>query len=754
MTAVLRLGNLTKSGNKAVLKARLVQWLKDWEKGDADARHRYIKLVDFIVYDLIGVDNCQRIIASAFPDPNRRPVIPPQRPRTLPDTNAGTTLDMLQEQARIQAEANRRVQVLQAQSRQPVLPAHEQVQRRPVPPTVRSQMPGMPPQICAEQPAHAQFKQPVVVTPSGKSSVQFDLSMPTAQSATELPFQAVTFPPSPFYQNIKRISQPARFDMHSKGKFIATIRLDLGTQQAIQSSIPTLEYLNSSPYDVLRRDIPPAETVYSVLLFCYPQTNIKTDMQKPIRMEFPSNNIIHVNGKQVVKARWQPPASSKYSVSYPIDLTTYLIRGDHIAGPTISLDFKWDYTPKTCIMELFLSHRIPPLILYKKITEIHLLSPKESKRRFFGGSDSDEVIAQENTVSLRDPLSQAIIRMPVRGGQCSHAKCFDLWTYLTMNEQSPTWACPVCGKSSVADSTGVSIANKIVLRKVPDLQFACKVDITTQPGTKQLMVCGLMKNYLDSCHARGLTDIDTADVTDNGDLVAPKQAEAVVVRNNPTAAANKSLEVIDLTLSDEETENVPLVKRHDTFDTNPTTINLPIGQANVTARVAPTANEAPRLFAAPEISPPSFASLAAQRPPVTNVRTELMNAFVNDQPRFATSNADTYTSSVTAESVVVQPIQVNTEPVVDVSSRRSPTGAVTDSSTSSLPTTSVLAQRNVPHPPLTFMDLLVQSIRTRPASYYNDAPDSGNIDFGLTEEELDYGMEDDNGYDFDDDPYN
>lgn len=33
---------------------------------------------------------------------------------------------------------------------------------------------------------------------------------------------------------------------------------------------------------------------------------------------------------------------------------------------------------------------------------------------------------------------------PIRSRSCNHLQCFDAFTFLTMNEQTPTWSCPVC----------------------------------------------------------------------------------------------------------------------------------------------------------------------------------------------------------------------------------------------------------------------------------------------------------------------
>ena len=36
--------------------------------------------------------------------------------------------------------------------------------------------------------------------------------------------------------------------------------------------------------------------------------------------------------------------------------------------------------------------------------------------------------------------------IPVRGINCDHLQCFDLESYLIMNQQSSVWKCPFCSK--------------------------------------------------------------------------------------------------------------------------------------------------------------------------------------------------------------------------------------------------------------------------------------------------------------------
>lgn len=59
--------------------------------------------------------------------------------------------------------------------------------------------------------------------------------------------------------------------------------------------------------------------------------------------------------------------------------------------------------------------------------------------------DSD-IVATSSVLSLKCPLSTVRIDVPCRSTICSHNQCFDATSFLQLQEQAPTWTCPVCNK--------------------------------------------------------------------------------------------------------------------------------------------------------------------------------------------------------------------------------------------------------------------------------------------------------------------
>ncbi|BBN14066.1 hypothetical protein MPTK1_6g08590 [Marchantia polymorpha subsp. ruderalis] len=64
------------------------------------------------------------------------------------------------------------------------------------------------------------------------------------------------------------------------------------------------------------------------------------------------------------------------------------------------------------------------------------------------GDDSDlEVVAESVSVTLRCPMSGGRIKVAGRFKPCTHMGCFDLNTFVEMNQRARKWQCPICLKN-------------------------------------------------------------------------------------------------------------------------------------------------------------------------------------------------------------------------------------------------------------------------------------------------------------------
>ena len=61
-------------------------------------------------------------------------------------------------------------------------------------------------------------------------------------------------------------------------------------------------------------------------------------------------------------------------------------------------------------------------------------------------ADDADLVATSVIMSLKCPLSTLRISTPCRSSVCTHNQCFDATSFLQLQEQAPTWTCPVCNK--------------------------------------------------------------------------------------------------------------------------------------------------------------------------------------------------------------------------------------------------------------------------------------------------------------------
>lgn len=203
-----------------------------------------------------------------------------------------------------------------------------------------------------------------------------------------------------------------------------------------------------------------------------------------------------------------------------------------------------------------------------------------------------------SVMSLKDPISTMRITLPCRSSICSHNQCFDGSYFLQLQEQAPTWTCPVCNKT-------ISYAALAVDQYVQDILSQ------TSSSTEQVTIepDGAWKSIVqgdDSSAGRGKTqkraaydndsDEDIIEIQDDHmDKVKvelksatpslPRLAqqtpplssrEASISTTSNVRPTNKrpSAAVIDLTLSDDDEPPRP-AKRTNTNISQGTSYNTP-----------------------------------------------------------------------------------------------------------------------------------------------------------------------------------
>lgn len=183
-------------------------------------------------------------------------------------------------------------------------------------------------------------------------------------------------------------------------------------------------------------------------------------------------------------------------------------------------------------------------------------------------SDTD-IVATSSVLSLKCPISYTRLQIPCRSSYCNHNQCFDATSFLQLQEQAPTWICPICNKSAVFDTL---VIDQYVL-EILNSTSADTEQVTVEPDGKwhkQVETNGESKQSKPS----PTDDDDDDDLIEIGDdpasflkfstpLRTPSVQPPFEKTTTPTTKSNKRTrdEVIDLTLSDDDDEPPAKVKR-------------------------------------------------------------------------------------------------------------------------------------------------------------------------------------------------
>ncbi|KAL4926529.1 PINIT domain-containing protein [Aspergillus undulatus] len=289
-----------------------------------------------------------------------------------------------------------------------------------------------------------------------------------------------------------------------------------------------------------------------VMVFCAADTGLnqftKSDIAFPHQVELKAN-------LDEVKANLRG-LKNKPGTTRPADITGYLRKKagytNHVVM-TYALTHKRFFVLANLVECTAIDELVNKLKQRKTITKEQVLQEMKSK------AEDADIVATSTVMSLKCPLSTQRIQVPCRSVLCTHNQCFDASSFLQLQEQAPTWTCPVCAKATSYESLNVD-------QYVDDILHSTPVDVeqvTIEPD-------GRWSNPKDETATTGADSATPA--TDDDDLieirepgVTPVKQESLpaldVVQQTParsrepssTWSTNKRpAPVIDLTVSDDD----------------------------------------------------------------------------------------------------------------------------------------------------------------------------------------------------------
>ncbi|KIW97004.1 uncharacterized protein Z519_02395 [Cladophialophora bantiana CBS 173.52] len=394
------------------------------------------------------------------------------------------------------------------------------------------------------------------LTPTSSASPQF--SSPSAHNSYNMPFNQtsgasrLTFKGSPFYTIARQLTQV--YECKARESARDTARLVVCLPQDI------IDKLNKDPS-------------YRVMVFCASE-NSGALMREPSDIAFPHNVELKCNASEVkanLKGLKNRPGSTR-----PADITS-LIKKKPANYPN-SVEMIYALTTKKFFLVVNLVLQKPIDTMVANIRRGRMISKdqvlREMRRK---AEDPDEIVATSMVLSLKDPVGYTRINTPCRGIGCNHLQCFDAALYLQLQEQAPTWTCPICNRAAPWEQLALDQYVNDILNLTPKSVEAVTVEVDGRWHIQsETDTTGRRSNPTPS---DDYDDDDDGDGDDDGDLVEisngpsfrPSNLETLTpfsVKTPPLSSREVSIapsgskpsshnkkrprEVIDLTLSDDE----------------------------------------------------------------------------------------------------------------------------------------------------------------------------------------------------------
>jgi hypothetical protein len=164
----------------------------------------------------------------------------------------------------------------------------------------------------------------------------------------------------------------------------------------------------------------------------------------------PANLVVNINSKSAILPSPKPTSKPNADIVRPgrsIDITP-LCRLSPNTSNKVEISWVNSDLTKTYCIAVYVFKRVTVFTLMQHLRNSCIIDGEQTRKLVkekLQISDTDlEIETSTYKVSLMCPLMKFRIQIPGRSSLCKHVQCFDLESYLMMNEKKPTWNCPVC----------------------------------------------------------------------------------------------------------------------------------------------------------------------------------------------------------------------------------------------------------------------------------------------------------------------
>ncbi|KAF2463751.1 uncharacterized protein BDR25DRAFT_244893 [Lindgomyces ingoldianus] len=186
-----------------------------------------------------------------------------------------------------------------------------------------------------------------------------------------------------------------------------------------------------------------------------------------VDVAFPSQVEVKINGDEI-KANYKG-LKGKPGSTRPADITDYVRKVAHYRNSllvTYALTQKVSHKEKYNIyLYMVKKHTVEDLA--QRITLRNVITKQTVINEMLKKANDADIVVSSTNMSLKDPISTLRITIPCRSNLCNHNQCFDAASFLQLQEQAPTWQCPVCNKTVSFEGLAVDQYVQEILDSVP-----------------------------------------------------------------------------------------------------------------------------------------------------------------------------------------------------------------------------------------------------------------------------------------------
>ncbi|KAI7854683.1 PINIT domain-containing protein [Circinella umbellata] len=350
----------------------------------------------------------------------------------------------------------------------------------------------------------------------------------------------------PYFEVVKELTRQAvcPVSVHARTQHIFSFSLSTQEQEQIRSN------------------------THEIRVFC----SRYSDTNQPQVIEFPEICEIQVNSEPVFSGQNLRGIKGSPGTIHPPNISRHIRVGE--GTQTVQLSYVTSSSRFVACIRLVRRHTVESLV--ENLIETRNIDKNEVLEKFEQQQEESDIVIDSETLSMKCPLGFTRIQTPIRSKTCSHAQCFEAFTFLKMNEQTPTWTCPKCSRSinsyedlfvdgyfrDLLETVGkkadiVRIGASGVLQQVKEESDMSDSSSTPDPSSSHSV-----KRSASAATETAITILDNDD--DDHEIVGMDRetTKGIKRRASEELVCNSSYiqrprpNVIDLTLSDDDDEEV------------------------------------------------------------------------------------------------------------------------------------------------------------------------------------------------------